>query len=229
MSATRRASPASSIVQQPRADSRRVAALCDSARCTPTTSCPASSIRAAATAESTPPLMAATTRISRPLPPASRRTLDRGGQGGDDGVDVRVGRGWPSVRRKAPLAVRLADAHGEQHVARLGHADLARRTRRALHASGVEQVEQRVALAARDEQVGVAGQATYGVAGLPRAGHRDRVGQRLRRGDEAVTQRDEPSGLGVEGGTDSSTATANARMAGTSSVPLRIWRSWPPP
>src|SRR5665647_1027544 len=42
MSATRRASPASSMVQQPRALSRRVAAFWLSARCTPTTSCPAS-------------------------------------------------------------------------------------------------------------------------------------------------------------------------------------------
>ena len=40
----------------------------DSARCTPATSWPASTIRAAATAESTPPLIAASTRIARLLP-----------------------------------------------------------------------------------------------------------------------------------------------------------------
>src|SRR3954469_5081385 len=64
MSAARRASCESSIVQQPRDPVRKVPGLADSARCTPTTSCPASTARAAATAESTPPLIAAKTRIA---------------------------------------------------------------------------------------------------------------------------------------------------------------------
>ena len=82
-SAARRASrgvlPASSSPGSRRAAS---AGVCDSARCTPTTSCPASTARAAATAESTPPLIAASTLIgpARARPsrgPALPRPLDR--------------------------------------------------------------------------------------------------------------------------------------------------------
>src|SRR5580704_787385 len=61
-SAARRASRASSSVQQPRAPVRYELGLLDRARCTPVTSCPAAAARAAATAESTPPDMAASTR-----------------------------------------------------------------------------------------------------------------------------------------------------------------------
>src|SRR5918995_7466644 len=63
-SAARRASRASSSVQQPRAPLRNDCGLLDSARCTPVTSWPASAARAAATAESTPPDMAASTLIA---------------------------------------------------------------------------------------------------------------------------------------------------------------------
>src|SRR5262249_30509489 len=62
-SAARLASLASSSVQQPRAPDRYDCGLRDSARWTPVTSCPASAARAAATAESTPPDIAASTRI----------------------------------------------------------------------------------------------------------------------------------------------------------------------
>src|SRR5688500_13309082 len=62
-SQARQASRESSMVQQPRLPVRRVPGIRDSARWTPTTSCPASTARAAATAESTPPLMAARTRM----------------------------------------------------------------------------------------------------------------------------------------------------------------------
>src|SRR3954447_17284655 len=78
-SAARRASEASSREQQPREPVRSAAEVCDSARCTPTTSCPAATARAAATAESTPPLMAARTLICAalssafPHPPPVRR------------------------------------------------------------------------------------------------------------------------------------------------------------
>ena len=58
-SAARRASCESSMVQHPRAPERYFCGLDESAKCTPMTSCPASTARAAATAESTPPLMAA--------------------------------------------------------------------------------------------------------------------------------------------------------------------------
>src|SRR4051794_35204515 len=63
-SAARRASLLSSIVQQPRAPDRYDAGLRDSARWMPVTSWPASTARAAATAESTPPDMAATILIA---------------------------------------------------------------------------------------------------------------------------------------------------------------------
>src|SRR5690606_5809508 len=61
-SAARRASLESSRVQHPRAPVRYDRGLLDRAMWTPVTSCPASAARAAATAESTPPDMAASTR-----------------------------------------------------------------------------------------------------------------------------------------------------------------------
>src|SRR5215472_14185177 len=60
-SAARRASLASSSVQQPRAPVRYELGFRDKARCTPVTSWPASATLAAATAESTPPDIAAST------------------------------------------------------------------------------------------------------------------------------------------------------------------------
>ena len=65
MSAARCASIESSIVQHPRLPVRSVPGIRLSARCTPTTSWPASTARAAATAESTPPLIAARTFTRR--------------------------------------------------------------------------------------------------------------------------------------------------------------------
>src|SRR5215203_5627953 len=62
-SAARRASCASSAEQQPRAPERNDCGFFDSAKCTPVTSWPASTARAAATAESTPPDIAARTFI----------------------------------------------------------------------------------------------------------------------------------------------------------------------
>src|SRR5690606_12053965 len=55
----------SSMVQQPRAPVRKDCGFAESARWTPVTSWPASAARAAATAESTPPDMAARTRRGR--------------------------------------------------------------------------------------------------------------------------------------------------------------------
>src|SRR5919112_1430544 len=66
-SATRRASCASSTLQHPRAPLRRVCRSGESARWTPVTSCPASTASAAATAESTPPLIAARTLTTTPV------------------------------------------------------------------------------------------------------------------------------------------------------------------
>src|SRR5660397_146162 len=61
LSAARRASLLSSTEQQPREPERYSSRLRLSAMWTPVTSCPASTARAAATAESTPPDMAART------------------------------------------------------------------------------------------------------------------------------------------------------------------------
>src|SRR5205814_8638468 len=97
------------------APDRYVCGLRDSARCTPVTSWPASTARAAATAESTPPDMAASTRMASSLPtiaagliqPRCRLTvrgpgqpgpagpLHRAGQRGDQLVDIGRGRGVP--------------------------------------------------------------------------------------------------------------------------------------
>src|ERR671920_137159 len=92
-SAARRASFASSIVQQPRAPERYDAGLRDNARWIPVTSCPASAARAAATAESTPPDMAARTFIGSP--PGGPGPLDDRTDRLDDRVDVRARRGVP--------------------------------------------------------------------------------------------------------------------------------------
>ena len=67
-SAARRASCESSIVQQPLAPERYFWGFEESAKCTPITSWPASTARAAATAESTPPLIAAI-NFMKDLPP----------------------------------------------------------------------------------------------------------------------------------------------------------------
>src|SRR3954467_3352084 len=76
-SAARRASREASREQQPRAPLRCDAGDGDSARCTAVTSWPASTARAAATAESTPPDSAARTRIVTPLLTGGAGALDR--------------------------------------------------------------------------------------------------------------------------------------------------------
>src|SRR5215217_6433248 len=91
-SAARRASLLSSIVQQPRAPVRYDCGLRESARWMPVTSWPASTARAAATAESTPPDMAAMTRMSALHGVAGRASaVDTGTDGRDQRVDVGVG------------------------------------------------------------------------------------------------------------------------------------------
>src|SRR3954451_2507380 len=75
-SAQRRASRESSTEQHPRAPSRIVAGFAESARWTPVTSWPASRSRAAATAESTPPLIAAKTLMGGALVSGTGRQDD---------------------------------------------------------------------------------------------------------------------------------------------------------
>src|SRR3954447_4061573 len=140
-SAARRASLASSIVQQPRAPERYDAGLRESARWMPVTSWPASCARAAATAESTPPDMAATTLTRGPRSARNEMSTRRGCaslrasppgalDGGADGLGERVdvGRGGGAAEGEAQGvagALHVA-AHGQQHVGRLGHAGRAR-------------------------------------------------------------------------------------------------------
>src|SRR6478752_5536716 len=186
-SAARRASLASSMVQQPRAPERYDAGLRDNARWMPVTSWPASAARAAATAESTPPDMAATTFIDRASSACCPRAFDDGDDRLDQGVDVVlrgcVAEGEP---QRVPRGL-LGAAHREQHVGGLGHAGRAGRAGGALDATSVEQHQQRVTLAVWESEVGVAGQP--GVYGAVQVG----VGHRL---DDAahqvVTQRLDP-------------------------------------
>src|SRR5690554_1904927 len=102
-SAARLASPESSIEQQPREPVRNWSRLRESAMWTPTTSCPASTARAAATAESTPPDRAARTR-TRP-----GYVLRRGGpkpvlrRSGSAGADLQDER---RRRAREPFGVR---------------------------------------------------------------------------------------------------------------------------
>src|SRR6266536_3192952 len=148
-SAARRASLASSSVQQPRAPVRYERGFMDSARWTPVTSWPASAALAAATAESTPPDMAASTR-SRVIAyrvfgrPASRvqgavhqaagltaRVLVAGGaagalhhlvDGGAEGVHVLLGGGVAEREPQRTAGPGIIRAHRQQHVAWLRDA-----------------------------------------------------------------------------------------------------------
>src|SRR3954453_18570476 len=95
-SAARLASLESSIVEHPRGPQREDSGLRESARWMPVTSWPASTARAAATAESTPPDMAATILIgssslgSLGRPGALDHRADRGDQGRDVGGGAGV-------------------------------------------------------------------------------------------------------------------------------------------
>src|SRR4051794_2727183 len=98
----------------------------------PVTSWPASAARAAATAESTPPDMAATTFISRSSPLRCPGAFDDRSDGLDDRVDV--GGCIGVAEREAQRVARglLVAAHREQHVRGLRYAGRAGRPRRAL-------------------------------------------------------------------------------------------------
>src|SRR6478736_2235699 len=135
-SAARRASLASSMVQQPRAPERYDAGLRDSARWIPVTSWPASTARAAATAESTPPDMAAMTLMSAPRRPGA---FDDRTDRLDERVDVGLGGGVAEREAQRVACGLLVAAHGQQHVGGLRHPGGAGRSGRALDAAGVEQ------------------------------------------------------------------------------------------
>src|SRR4029079_18186738 len=143
-SAARRASWASSRVQQPRAPDRYDEGLRERARWMPVTSCPASAARAAATAESTPPDMAAMTRTSAHHRVAGRaRPVDARADRGDQGVDVGVGARVAEGEAQRAERVLLGQSHRHQHVRRLGDAGRAGRPGGALDAARVEELEYR--------------------------------------------------------------------------------------
>src|SRR4249919_259600 len=138
-SAARRASLASSIVQQPRAPERYDAGLRDSARWIPVTSWPSSTARAAATAESTPPDMAATTFMRTASSACGPGPFDDRRDRLDHGVDVGPGRGVPEREAQRVTGRLVVAAHREQHVRGLRHAGGAGGPGRALDPAGVEQ------------------------------------------------------------------------------------------
>ena len=134
------------------------------------TSWPASAARAAATAESTPPDMAATTFISALARLGRPGALDDRADRLDEGVDVGGVEVWPSEKRSEcrawsssqPMASRTWDGCGTP-------AEQAEPVEHSMPA-GVEQHQQRVALAAGEAEVGVAGEPIVGIAVEVRVG-----------------------------------------------------------
>src|SRR5215211_5019652 len=150
VSATRRASSASARVQQPLPCTWRCPGVSASFRWTPVTSHPASTANAAATDESTPPLIATSTwSLTAPPPagssrPAARRSRCRVLRGqdlegpGDGGLGRAVAEAEPD---RLPGRHRVPP-HGHQHM-RGGHRSTGtRRPGRACHPVPVQQQQQ---------------------------------------------------------------------------------------
>ena len=218
--ATRRASSTSATLQQPVSLSpphRRIV--------TPTTSCPSRASSAAATDESTPPLMATIT-FTR-VPPCAgatwprRRRSPSTASSTSASVVVR-----PSVRRSAPAAHDAVDAHRGEDVRRVHRPAGARRRGRRADAGLVEQVQQRLALD-RPRR----GRAP---SRRPCRLRRDRLAEARHAGDEpgdeAIAQRGDARRPRCRARRRwPSSATARATMPATLCVPLRRSRSCPPP
>ena len=192
-SAARRASRASSRVQQPRAPVRNDFGLLDSARCTPVTSCPASAARAAATAESTPPDIAARTLIGCRRCPAFRARSTTGPITSSTRVDVGGRRGVPEGEPQRAAGQRLRDTHREQHVARLRRRRQSRPSRsstrspRASSSSSSESPSQ-----PGNEKCALPGRRCVGREVGVTVEHRVRHGD-AQPGDEVVAQRRRPA------------------------------------
>src|SRR5829696_7103036 len=157
VSATRRASSASARVQQPLPCTWRCSGVSASFRCTPVTSHPAATASAAATDESTPPLIATSTwpltalphRASGPVAPGRSlpcplrgQDLEGLGDGGRGGAHVGLGRGVAQAEPdRLPGRGRVAP-HRHQHM-RGGHRPTGtRRPGRARHPVPVQQQQQ---------------------------------------------------------------------------------------
>ena len=131
----------------------------------------------------------------------------------------------PARTAARPRAASVRGPHRQQHVRGLRHAGVAGRPGRALDAARVEQHQQRVALAAGERQVRVAGQPLHRVAVVDRVGHLLEHA-RAPGARAAAASRSASSGWRR---TATSQATAKPAMAGGSIVPERMSRSWPPP
>ena len=184
------------------------------------TSWPASAARAAATAESTPPDMAARTFIgvSRCLARRARARSTTGPIASTSASTSAWVEVWPSENRSERAGLLVVAAHREQHVRGLGYAGRAGRPGRALDAAGVEQHQQRVALAAGEARGGRCRAAGAGRSASPlQLG----VGHRRRRpgapGRRAAPRRRAACSAWCL--TASSTAAAKPAIAGVSMVP----------
>ena len=220
--ATRRASSTSATLQQPVSLSpphRRIV--------TPTTSWPSrrkqrgGDRRVDAAAHRDHHLHAAA--AARPRARRSVRTADVIAV--DRAVDVggrsSCARASGAARRR-PIAV---DAHRGEHVRRVHRPARARRRRRRADAGLVEQVQQRLALDALDEDVGRAGDLVG--RRRPSRGRRARRRRARRRGGRAGRRCARPRRPARRRSPPS--AAARATMPATLWVPLRRSRSWPPP
>ena len=212
--------------------------------CTPVTSCPASTASAAATAESTPPLIAASTRNGaqarlrtirrRDACQARRARSTTGPMAATHRVDIgrrsRCGRARSAAHPPLPPPARPSPA------AR-GTAG-ARRRCRPIRSSTRCPGRPAASAARRPRSPGTAG-GRCRAAGSGRRRRRTGPGSPASTtsgtcvadpGDQRVAQLGEPSlPLGQRGRRRRATATANPTMPATSSVPDRTPRSWPPP
>ncbi len=126
---------------------------------------------------------------------------------------------WPSEKRSECRAGLVGAAHREQDVRGLGHAGRARRAGRALDPAGVEQHQQRVALAVGEAEVGVARAAVPGSrrAAVRAGGRRARPRSPGAPGRRAA--RRPARAWSACCFTATSTAAANPAIAGVSMVP----------
>ena len=141
---------------------------------------------------------------------------------------------YPRENRTADLASAGAEAHGQQHVARLDGTAGTRRARRRAHALVVEEHEELLLVDTGDAEVAAVGDLRRPVGRSPTPARTavsptsvDRSRQGRRRADRAVppTRATVPSRSSVA----TRRAAAMPTMPATSWVPGRRPRSWAPP